>query len=93
MPVTRKGESFDFCYIDADKEGYGESYDLTLPLMRRGGVIAFDNMLLGGRVADEQDHDEPVPTIRALNTALKDDERVNVSFLPLCDGVYLVRKR
>ena len=88
-----ESETFDFCYIDADKEAYGEYYDLALPLMRRGGIIAFDNMLLGGRVVDKAVEDEPVPTIRALNERLKRDDRVDVSFLPLCDGVYLARKR
>ena len=85
-------DSFDFCYIDADKQAYDKYYELVLPLIRPGGIIAFDNMLLHGRVADPGLSDEPVPSIRALNEKLHADGRVDVSFLPLCDGLYLARK-
>ena len=56
-------------------------------------MVAFDNMLLGGRVADPACDDASVAALRALNARLHDDARVDVSFLPLCDGVYLARKR
>jgi caffeoyl-CoA O-methyltransferase len=85
--------TFDFCYVDADKDAYDVYYECVLKLLRPGGVIAFDNMLLGDRVAEPSITAEPVPSIRALNTKLHHDARVDVSFLTLCDGLYLVRKR
>ncbi len=85
--------SFDFCYIDADKPAYDGYYELVIQLLRPGGVIAFDNMLQHGRVIDPDAKDDQVNAIRALNSKLHQDKRVDVSFLPLCDGVYLVRKK
>lgn len=85
--------SFDFAYIDADKEAYDTYYELVLPLLRPGGVIAFDNMLQGGRVLDETATGAATTAIRNLNGKLHRDPRVYVSFLPLCDGVYLACKR
>ena len=89
-----KGESgsFDFCYIDADKEGYKTYYELCLELMRPGAIIAFDNMLYDGDVADMSKEESPLPSIRALNKFLHNDRRVEVSFLSFGDGLYLVRK-
>jgi predicted O-methyltransferase YrrM len=86
-------ESVDFCYIDADKESYGIYYEQVVELLRPGGIVALDNMLLGGRVADPARTDPAVEAIRKLNAALHTDDRVDTSFLPMCDGVYLVRKR
>ncbi|MBN2713638.1 MAG: class I SAM-dependent methyltransferase [Planctomycetes bacterium] len=93
--LAENGEtgSFDFCYIDADKGSYPKYYKLVLPLLKTGGVIAFDNMLQGGRVADPSIEDEPVATIRKLNKKLHKDKQVDVSFLPVGDGLYLARKR
>jgi len=85
--------TFDFGYIDADKIAYPIYYEQSLTLLRPGGVLAFDNMLQGDRVADPGETGEPVDTIRALNASLGQDDRVDVSFLPLGDGLYLVRKR
>lgn len=86
-------EKFDFCYVDADKEMYDTYYDLVLKLLRPGGVIAFDNMLQHGKVADPSAADARTTSIRKLNKRLHEDERVDVSFLPVFDGLYLVRKR
>ncbi len=93
LAFEQRGEGFDFCYVDADKESYGEYYEKVLKIMRPGGVIVFDNMLLNGQVADRAKNDEKVTAIRALNSKLHVDNRVDVSFLPICDGVYLARKR
>ncbi len=87
-----QSSSFDFCYIDADKEGYHTYYELCFQLIRPGGIIAFDNMLYGGRVADSNCNEKPIPNIRALNKALHNDKRVEVSFMAIGDGLYLVRK-
>lgn len=83
---------FDFCYIDADKEQYVRYYEATLPLIRPGGVIAFDNMLLSSRVADPEIDDEAVVAIRTLTQTLKADQRVDICHISMCDGVFLVRK-
>lgn len=85
--------SFDFAFIDADKKNYGEYYEYCLKLVRSGGLIVIDNVFWNGRVADpgEQDHDTEV--IRALNTKVHQDSRVDVSMLPLADGVTLARVR
>lgn len=88
-----ESEAFDFCYIDADKESYDTYYQLAVQLVRPGGMIAMDNMMRGGRVADP-DNDEPdVTVIRYLNATIPDDPRVESCLLPLFDGVHLVRKR
>lgn len=85
--------TFDFCYIDADKEGYDIYYELVLPLLREGGVIAFDNMLQAGRVTDETNTSPNVVAIRALNRKLQSDDRVDTAFAPMFDGLHLARKR
>lgn len=85
--------TFDLAYIDADKQPYDTYYELTLPLLRPGGIVGFDNMLRGGRVMDEANNDPGVVAIRNLNAKLHHDDRVDVSFLPICDGLYLARKR
>lgn len=86
--------TFDFAFIDADKLNYPLYYELSLKLIRPGGLIAIDNVLfLGGSVADETITDESTVTIRQLNTMLLNDKRVTLSMLPLGDGLTLVRKR
>jgi len=88
-----KAGTFDFMYIDADKTGYDGYYEQGLSLLRPGGLIAFDNMLQGGRIADPDAAGESVESVRALIAKLHADERADVSLLPMADGVYLVRKR
>jgi len=93
--LAEAGENgaYDFAYIDADKQAYDTYYELTLPLLRPGGVVAFDNMLRGGKAADPAETNPATVAIRALNAKLHADDRVDVSFLPVHDGVYLARKR
>jgi predicted O-methyltransferase YrrM len=83
---------FDFAFIDADKTGYAEYYELCLRLVRRGGIISFDNMLQGGSVADPSATDATTQAIRDLNTQLRRDERVDLTLVPIGDGLSLVRK-
>ncbi len=85
--------SFDFAFIDADKEAYGDYYELTLALLRPGGLIAVDNVLWSGRVADPAMHDPDTVAIRQFNERLRGDRRVTLSLLPLADGLTLARKR
>jgi caffeoyl-CoA O-methyltransferase len=85
--------SFDFAFIDADKENYGRYYDMALELVRPGGLIAIDNVLWGGAVADPADQDADTQAIRALNARLHRDERIDLTMLPIGDGLTLARKR
>lgn len=89
------GESstFDFSFIDADKANYDDYYEMSLQLLRRGGLVAVDNVLWGGAVADVANHDAQTTAIRALNAKLLRDERVTLSMLPIGDGLTLARKR
>jgi predicted O-methyltransferase YrrM len=86
------GESFDFVFIDADKESYETYYELSLALLRRGGVVAFDNVLWGGAVADPARTDAQTQAIRATNLRIQADARVAMVLLPLGDGVMLATK-
>jgi len=85
--------TFDFAFIDADKERYDAYYERALSLLRPGGLLLIDNVLWGGEVADPSADTPALRAIRALNLKLRDDERVDLSLLPLADGVSLVRKR
>lgn len=85
--------TFDFAFIDADKANYLHYYELSLKLLRTGGVIAIDNVFFGGEVADDHITDMNPATIRALNAKLLTDQRVSISMLPISDGLTLARKR
>jgi len=85
-------ESFDFAFIDADKRHYDHYYEQCLRLVRSGGLIAIDNALWGGSVADSSREDEETRAIRALNRKLRDDQRVDFSLVPIADGLALARK-
>jgi len=86
-------ESFDFAFIDADKSKYDTYYELSLQLLRPGGMMALDNMLRGGAVADPTRQDEDTSAIRALNEKIHADARVDMCLVPIGDGLTLVRKR
>ncbi len=85
--------SFDFAFIDAEKTGYDGYYEACLQLLRSGGVMALDNMLWGGAVADAARNDPDTVALRVLNTKVYADARVDASLLTIGDGVLLVRKR
>lgn len=86
-------ESFDFVFIDADKEEYDGYYERSLALVRSGGLIMLDNMFRGGRVADSSERQPSVQAIRDLNAKLHTDDRIHLSMLPLADGVTLALKK
>lgn len=88
-----KSASFDFAFIDADKESYSEYFELCLTLLRSGGLIAVDNVLWDGAVVDSQKQDVDTSAIRAFNQQLLSDERVDISMVPIADGLTLARKR
>lgn len=87
------GGSFDFAFIDADKTAYDAYYERCLALLRPGGLVAIDNTLWSGAVADESDQSEATRAIRALNQKLGADSRVSACLVPIGDGLYLARKR
>lgn len=91
--ATGQAETFDFAFIDADKENYDAYYERSLQLIRPGGLIAIDNVLWSGKVADPQYQDESTQAIRALNEKLHHDERVTLSLIPIADGLTLAIKR
>ena len=84
---------FDFAFIDADKERYLEYYERVLRLLRPGGLVAVDNTLWSGRVADPEVADEDTVALRHFNECLHRDERVDLSLVPVGDGLTLARKR
>ncbi|HMA16574.1 MAG: class I SAM-dependent methyltransferase [Bacteroidota bacterium] len=85
--------SFDFAFIDADKTSYDAYYERALRLLRKGGLVAVDNVLWGGAVTDSRVNDADTRAIRALNAKIAADQRVSCSLLPLGDGLTLARKR
>lgn len=92
--VSERGESsFDFAFIDADKSSYDFYYETCLRLVRPGGVIALDNMLWSGRVAEETVQDEETEALKRLNLKLRDDARVESVLLSVGDGIVLVRRK
>jgi predicted O-methyltransferase YrrM len=84
---------FDFIFIDADKENLDEYYERALKLVRTGGVIAVDNTLWDGKVADPSVYDSSTKAIRGFNASVIDDGRVQLSLVPIGDGVTLLRKK
>ena len=88
-----QGERFDFAFIDADKEGYATYYELLLRLIRPGGLIAVDNVLWGGAVIDPDKNDADTEAIRKFNRSLLGDARVDISLVPIGDGLTLARKK
>jgi len=85
--------SFDFIFIDADKQQYLAYYERALLLLRPGGLIAVDNVLWSGKVADPQESDNDTVAIRTFNQRLREDDRVIISLLPIGDGLTLAMKR
>ncbi|HEX4764365.1 MAG TPA: class I SAM-dependent methyltransferase [Usitatibacter sp.] len=84
---------YDFAFIDADKTSYRDYFERCLRLLRANGLIAIDNTLWSGDVADPSNTKPDTVALRELNDALHRDERVDIALLPLGDGVTLARKR
>jgi len=89
--LVAEGRSYDFAFIDADKDAYDRYYEGCLKLVRPGGLIALDNMWQGGRVTAPESDD--ARAIDALNRKIRGDERVSMAMLPLADGLTLCRRR
>lgn len=91
--ATEQAATFDFAFIDADKTSYDGYYERSLQLLRPGGLIAIDNVLWGGKVADPQAQEESTAALRALSQKLHGDQRIDLSLVPIADGLTLARKR
>lgn len=85
--------TFDLAFIDADKEAYLGYYERVLALLRPGGLLCIDNTLWSGRVVDPEVADPDTVAIRHFNEVLHRDERIDLSLVPIGDGLTLVRKR
>lgn len=90
--VEKQADTFDFAFIDANKSNYDNYYEQALQLVRPGGLIAIDNVLWSGRVADPQVQDNRTNKIRTLNQKLHQDLRVTISLVPIGDGLTLAMK-
>jgi len=91
--ITHEAATFDFIFIDADKANYIQYYERCLKLLRTGGLIAIDNTLWHGRVADAADQEKITQIICAFNQHVYQDERVALSLIPIGDGLTLVYKK
>jgi caffeoyl-CoA O-methyltransferase len=93
--LLAKGQagSYDFAFVDADKGNYIEYYERLMQLLRPGGLIAVDNVLWDGAVADPGNTDTDTEAIRAFNEHLRTDTRISLSLVPIGDGLTLALKR
>ena len=93
--LLREGQAgrYDLAFIDADKQNYENYFDRCMRLVRRGGVIAVDNTLWSGHVADPRRGDPDTRAIRAFNRRLHRDKRIDVALVPIGDGLTLAFKR
>ena len=90
--AENRAGSFDFAFIDADKENYPAYYERCLKLLRRGGLIAVDNTLWSGRVAEPDNQEADTVALREFNRKLHHDQRIALSLLPVGDGLTLALK-
>ncbi|GGK78992.1 O-methyltransferase [Mangrovihabitans endophyticus] len=86
-------DGIDLVFIDADKARYRDYYERSLILLRPGGLVVIDNTVLFGRAADPGATDRDAVAVRELNRALQADERIDLTMLPMADGITLARKR
>jgi predicted O-methyltransferase YrrM len=92
LVAAGEAETFDFAFIDADKPNYDAYYEYGLKLVRRGGLIAIDNVLWDGKVIDPTDRTVNTAVIRAINQKVHDDRRVDATLVPIGDGLMLALK-
>lgn len=90
--VSGLEDTFDLAFIDADKTGYIDYFERCHDLLRPGGLVMIDNTLWDGKVVDSGDRDEDTEAIRAFNEYLRDREEIEISMVPIGDGLTLVRK-
>lgn len=83
---------WDLVFIDADKENYEEYFDLVIDQVREGGIIIADNVLWSGKVSDKTKQDGATASIRAFNSKVHKDSRVQTVLFPIRDGLMMLRK-
>jgi caffeoyl-CoA O-methyltransferase len=88
-----RSNTFDFAFIDADKSNYQAYFDAALDLIRPGGLIVFDNVLWHGRVLDPSAQDLDTVAMRRFNQSMHHDDRVDITLVPIGDGLTLARKK
>lgn len=88
-----EAETFDFIFIDADKRNYPNYYEKSLKLLKKGGLIAVDNVLWSGKVADRDIQDKQTQAIRDFNNQIYQDDRVIITLIPIADGLTLAIKK
>ncbi len=93
MLVEQEAGTFDFIFIDADKQNYEVYYEYSLSLLRKGGLLAVDNTLWSGKVADEENNEPGTRAIRRFNDRVKNDTRVTQSLVPIGDGLTLIYRQ
>lgn len=92
LDTTSNAGTFDFIFIDADKANYINYYDYAIRFLRPGGLIVIDNVLWSGDVADPSINDKDTSALRAFNERLHHDKRVDLSMIPMGDGLTIARK-
>jgi len=92
MIESGEAGTYDFVFIDADKNNYDQYYEHSLTLLKPGGIVAVDNVFWHGKVIDESVTDPDTIAIRVLNQKISIDKRVDISMLPIADGLTLARK-
>jgi caffeoyl-CoA O-methyltransferase len=92
LRAMSEGAQFDFAFVDADKEGYGDYYEECLRLLRPGGLLLLDNVFMGGEVVDPDADRKATRIVRELNDRVASDDRVEAAMLGIADGVTVVRK-
>lgn len=93
LVASGRSGTFDLAFIDADKTGYIDYYERCLDLLRPGGVVMLDNTLWDGDLADPANTDADTEALRAVNLHVRDDARVDLSLVPIGDGLSVARKR
>ena len=84
---------FDFIFIDADKRNYKAYYELCFDLLSEKGIILFDNVLWSGDVADPENTEKNTVALREMNSYLSKDDRINITMIPVGDGITMVQKK
>lgn len=93
--LIHRGESgqFDYAFIDADKQNYQLYYDLCFELVREGGLIVLDNTLWSGKLIDRDNQTDATRALREINQFVHQDDRVDISLVPIGDGMTIIRKK
>ncbi|MDB3901899.1 O-methyltransferase [Flavobacteriaceae bacterium] len=90
--IPKINETFDFIFLDADKENYINYFNCIIDKLNKNGVILADNVLWSGKVIDKNQQDETTKILRKFNDIVNNDCRVETILLPIRDGISIIRK-